>query len=89
MKARKIKKIRKIAKYYKVMPSWGLFGDFTKRNWVTVLALNHHNACQRAKKRGHGLDHTISYFPKDRELFAHWKVIEDSKPMNHRFFKFY
>jgi hypothetical protein len=91
MKAKYFKQIRAKAKYYIVRHSFGLFGDFwgmgLNRDY-TILAYNEKHACQRAHKKGIGLDHDIGWETQD-DKFANWKVREASKPDNHRFIKYF
>ena len=91
MKAKHFKKLRAKAKYYEVQDSTGLFGDFY--GWGLniphiILAYDEHHACQRAHRKGIGLNHPISY-GRTGDMHAHWKVKEQGKPDTHRFIKYF
>jgi hypothetical protein len=91
MKAKYFKKIRAKAKYYKIIPSYAMFGDFWGWGLAKehiILAYNERHACERAQRKGIGLDRDISYERKD-DTFAHWKVRKANKPDNHRFIKYF
>lgn len=88
MKAKHFRKLRAKAKYYIVDTTWGLFGDFRESSFVhIVLALNHRNACERAKKRGFGVE--LSIGNETSEKWGKWKVRLQGKPDHFRHNKYY
>lgn len=82
MKAKHFKKLRKKAKYYRVMHSEGLFGTFWTFELDTkgelVLARNGYEAVVRAKKRGYGLTYEVSSYRKNSQ-WATWVVKLENK----------
>lgn len=100
LRIKKIRKLRRKAKYYRVAHTYGLFGDFRphaldkimdKNHKIErgkiILALSPKQAAYRARKRGYGLEYKIG--EETTENWARWCVKEDSKPYHWRNLKYF
>jgi len=90
MRAKYFKKLRKNLQWYDVEHTNSLFGSFSwrEKDNVRVLAKNHFHACHRAKRRGYGLDYTISDTEQSFR-WARWKVKLSGKSNNFKNLKYY
>ncbi len=74
MKARHFKTLRKTCQWYDVETAYGGFGKF-KFDWsksMRVLAKTSKDACNRARRRGYGLNDRVGF--STDEVWAHWRV---------------
>ena len=99
MKAKHISKIRLRAKYFMVLETDGMFGDFKGfrgsfpkplDSGIKVFAYNHLDAVQRAQKRkGYGCSRHYLRTNETTENFGHFRCYEIGKPHDGRFVKYF
>ncbi len=83
MKAKQITKLRAKTRYYMVLRSYGMFGDFSGRHYTTVLARSPKEAAKRFMKRTNAIKDLNNHDQtpdQTNKMFGTLKVMPTDSP---------